>query len=84
MGAGACVVIIEGNNVQAESEGLAQQAITSCQLVEYLREEKDFDPADLNPIIAFHLKAKTKLAKLSDELAEINKEFAAKYNDDIS
>ena len=82
MGGGACVIIIEGNAVQGDAAQLAQTAIASCQLVDYLENDKDvkFDIADAQPIIDFHLKAKGIVANLNAELDKINRALAAKYN----
>lgn len=86
MGGGACVIIIEGNVVQGDAAALAQTAAASCQLVDYLENDDDanFNIADAQPIIDFHLKAKEKLAKLTAELDGINRALAAKYNRPVS
>lgn len=82
MGSGACVVIIEGNGVQADASALSQTAIASCQLVDYLEHDEDiqFNIADTQPIQDFHLKARKALQKLNKELDGINRDFAAKFN----
>lgn len=80
MGAGACVVIIEGNTVQGMTAMLSATASASCQLLEYLREEPNFNPADEQPIIDEHLKLISKLKQFNNELDAINRAFAAKYN----
>ncbi len=83
MGGGACVVIIEGNSVQGEADLLSSTAVASCQLVDYLRTEENWNEADAQPIIDFHLKAKAKLVRLNVELDGINRELAAKYDRDV-
>ena len=80
MGGGACVIIIEGNSVQGMSALLASTASASCQLLDYLRTEKGFNPADEQPIIAEHTKILTALKQLNDELAAVNQAFADKYD----
>lgn len=80
MGGGACVVIIEGNGVQGNAALLTSTASASCQLVEYLRTEENWNEADTQPIVDFHLKANERLAKLNSELNGINRALAAKYN----
>lgn len=85
MGGGACVVIIEGNSVQGDADLLKSTAVASCQLVDYLEsdEEIELNPADIQPIIDFHLEAKEKLARMSAKLDKINRELAAKYSRDV-
>lgn len=82
MGGGACVVIIEGNTVQGEAARLAQTAIASCQLVDYLDGDADiqFNEADSQQIQNFHLKAKITLKKMNAELDGINRSLAEKYS----
>lgn len=82
MGGGSCVVIIEGNTVQGEAARLAQTAIASCQLVDYLDsdDEVEFDIADSQGIQDFHKRAKNVLSRLNEELDGINRKLAAKYN----
>lgn len=82
MGGGACVVIIEGGGVQGASALLSTTAATSCQLVDYLINDDDvtFNPADMQPVIDFHLRAEKKLKEMNAELDKANRELAAKYN----
>ena len=80
MGGGACVIIIEGNSVQGMSALLASTASASCQLLDYLRTEPHFNPADEQPIIAEHTKILMTLKQINDELAAVNQAFADKYD----
>lgn len=82
MGGGACVVIIEGGGVQGGAALLSTTAAASCQLVDYLINDADgeFNEADTQPVIDFHLKAERELKRLNRELDDINRALAAKYN----
>ena len=85
MGGGACVIILEGNTVQGDAAMLSQTAAASCQLVDYLQNDDDaqFNIADAQPIIDFHLRAKVIIARLTGELDKINRDLAAKYSRDV-
>jgi len=83
MGGGACVVIIEGNSVQGDADLLSSTAVASCQLVDYLRTEENWNEADAQPIIDFHLDAKAKLARMNAKLDQINRDLAAKYDREV-
>lgn len=80
MGGGACVIIIKGNTVQGLAAMLSSTASASCQLLNYLRDEPNFNPADEQPIIDEHTKLVAKLTQFNAELDAINKAFAAKYD----
>lgn len=80
MGGGACVVIIEGNGVQGDAELLISTASASCQLVDYLRTEDNWNEADTKPVEDFHIRAKIVLTRLNTDLDKINRDLAAKYN----
>jgi len=84
MGGGACVVIIEGNTVQGDSQLLISTASASCQLVDYLRTEDNWNEDDAKPIEDFHVRAKAVVSRLNADLDAINRALAAKYKRAVS
>jgi hypothetical protein len=79
MGGEECIIIIQGNIVQGQSAMLATTAAASCQLVDYLRTEENWNEEDAKPIADFHLRATRKLKELNEELDRLNHELAHKY-----
>lgn len=82
MGGVVCVIILDGNNLQGDAKMLAQTAAASCQLVDYLENDVDanFNSVDAQAIADFHAKTKVKLTKMNQELEDLNRALAAKYN----
>lgn len=79
MGGEECIIIIDGNKAQGLAYQLITTAAASCQLVDYLRTEENWDEDDAKPIAEFHKRAIRKLNELTEELDRLNHELAHKY-----
>lgn len=79
MGGEECIIILAGNKLQGNAQMLITSASASCQLVDYLRTEPNWNEDDAKPIGEFHKRASRAVIALTEELDRLNQELAHKY-----